>query len=86
MKKIHTIALSLLAAAGCGGLCQRLPPAGELDQLTDQMIKSSFQTKGIAKVERITEVEDTLKACNAADVAGKPLAPRKWPRRLKPPR
>ncbi len=72
MKKIHTIALSLLAASVVAG-CASLPPAGELDQLTDQMIKSSFQTKGIAKVERITEVDDTLKACNAADVAGKPL-------------
>ena len=72
MKKIHAIALSLLAAAAVAG-CASLPSAGELDKLADQTIKSSFQTKGIAKVERITEVDDTLKACNAADVSGKPL-------------
>ncbi len=72
MKKIHTVALSLAAALAVAG-CASLPPTAELDKMADQMIKASFQTKGIAKVERITEIDDTLKACNAADVAGKPL-------------
>ncbi len=72
MKKIHTVALSLAAALAVAG-CASLPPTAELDKMADQMIKASFQTKGIAKVERITGIDDTLKACNAADVAGKPL-------------
>ena len=72
MKKIHTVALSLAAALAVAG-CASLPPTAELDKMADQMIKASFQTRGIAKVERITGIDDTLKACNAADVAGKPL-------------
>ena len=72
MKKIHTVALALAAALAVAG-CASLPPTAELDKMTEQLVKVSFQTKGIARVERITEIDETLKACNAADVAGKPL-------------
>ena len=39
------------------------------------MVRSAFRTQGIAKVERVTTIDETLQACNAADVAGKPLEP-----------
>ena len=39
------------------------------------MVRSAFRTQGIAKVERVTTIDETLQACNAADVAGKPLDP-----------
>lgn len=66
--------LSLSAAAlillGCAGLPKS---DAEYDQLAQAMVLSSFRSEGIAKVERITALDETLKACNAADVAGKPL-------------
>jgi sulfur-oxidizing protein SoxX len=61
--------LSALAVVGCAVT----PSAAEYDAMTDAIVKASFKTRGIAKVERITGIDDTLKACNAADVAGKPL-------------
>jgi sulfur-oxidizing protein SoxX len=72
------LGISLLAAvvAGCtttvagGGSA-----AADPDQLAAQMVKTGFRAQGIAKVDRVTAIDDTLKACNAADVAGKPLDP-----------
>ena len=68
---------SLAALAGATALavvgCATVPSSAELDKMTDALVKASFSTRGIAKVERITAIDDTLKACNAADVSGKPL-------------
>nr|WP_240788635.1 sulfur oxidation c-type cytochrome SoxX [Ramlibacter henchirensis] len=49
------------------------PSTAELDKLTQEMVKASFRSQGIAKVERVTDIDETLRLCNAADVAGKQL-------------
>lgn len=64
-------ALALAAVMGCA----TAPSSADLDQLADAMVKSAFRSEGIAKVERVTAIDETLQACNAADVAGKPLDP-----------
>jgi sulfur-oxidizing protein SoxX len=72
MKKTSfTLAVLALAAVGCS----TMPGSAELDALADQMVRSAFRSEGIATVERVTAVDETLKLCSAADVAGKPLAP-----------
>jgi sulfur-oxidizing protein SoxX len=62
-------AVAVLAAVGCA----TVPGSAELDKMADGMVKTAFRTQGIAKVERATEIDETLRLCNAADVAGKPL-------------
>ena len=64
-----------LAAALVAAGCATGPSGADLDKLTDDMVKAAFRTQGIAKVERVTQIDETLKLCNAADVAGKPLDP-----------
>ncbi len=64
-------AVALAAAMGCAST----PSAADLDQLAGSMVKAAFRTEGIAQVERVTAIDETLQACNAADVAGKPLDP-----------
>jgi sulfur-oxidizing protein SoxX len=74
----------LLAAAACGAAvlavvgCANmggggLPSQAELDKLAVDTMKAAFRDEGIAKVSRVTEIDETLRLCNAADVAGKPL-------------
>jgi sulfur-oxidizing protein SoxX len=68
---LSAAALAAVAIAGCAAL-----PAGDsasLDQEAQQMLLAGFHDQGIAKMDRITNVDETVKACNAADVAGKPL-------------
>lgn len=48
-------------------------PAANPDQVAADMVKAGFRSQGIATVERVTGIDETLKACNAADVAGKQL-------------
>lgn len=43
------------------------------DQRTDDAVKSSFRTEGIAAVDRVRAIDETNRVCSAADVAGKPL-------------
>lgn len=62
-----------LAAALVAAGCATGPSAADLDKLADDMVKAAFRTQGIAKVERVTQIDETLKLCNQADVAGKPL-------------
>lgn len=72
MKKTPaTIALAVLAAATVVG-CATVSGA-DADKLAADMVKTGFRSQGIAKVERVTAIDETLQACNAADVAGKPL-------------
>lgn len=72
MKKTPaTIALAVLAAAAVVG-CATVSGA-DADKLAADMVKTGFRSQGIANVERVTAIDETLKACNAADVAGKPL-------------
>ncbi len=76
MKKTPlTIALSLLAAGAVVGCANMRSGAADADKLAADMVKTAFRTQGIANVERVTAIDETLQACNAADVAGKPLDP-----------
>ena len=73
MKKtplIVTTVATLVGIAGCAGLPGS---TANYDQVADDMVKAAFRTQGMAKVERVTEIDETLRLCNAADVAGKPL-------------
>lgn len=75
MKKHYsTFTAAAIGAAALMG-CATLPGSAELDTIADRMVKSAFRDEGIAKVERVTGIDETLRLCNAADVAGKQLAP-----------
>ena len=68
-----SIALASLAVAVMAVGCASSPTVAELNALTDQIVKASFRTEGIAQVERVTATDETQRACSQADVAGKPL-------------
>jgi sulfur-oxidizing protein SoxX len=73
MKKTPiTIASFVLAAAGIVG-CAGMPGSVDADKVADDMVKAAFRTQGIATIDRVTAIDETLRLCNAADVAGKPL-------------
>lgn len=78
MNRKHVLGLSLLGAAlvaGCaahGGGTSAMSSA-ELDALTQKIVAESFRDKGIVKVKQAFADDETMRACNAADVAGKPL-------------
>lgn len=73
MKKTPaTLALALAAAVVAAG-CASLAGGPDPDAVAAEMVKTGFRDQGIAKVERVTQIDETLQACNAADVAGKPL-------------
>ena len=75
MKKISITLLGLAVAAAVVG-CGTLGGSGaDVDKLTQDMVRSAFRSEGIAKVERVTATDETLKLCSAADAAGKPLEP-----------
>ena len=75
MKKISITLLELAVAAAVVG-CGTLGGSGaDVDKLTQDMVRSAFRSEGIAKVERVTATDETLKLCSAADAAGKPLEP-----------
>jgi sulfur-oxidizing protein SoxX len=52
--------------------CSSSPSSADYDKMTAEIIKNSFQDRGIAKLDRLVTDEANL-ACSAADVAGKPL-------------
>ena len=73
MKKTSLLlTLSLVAGAALVG-CATLPGSAELDKIADSMVRTAFRSQGIATVERVTAIDETLQLCNAADVAGKQL-------------
>jgi sulfur-oxidizing protein SoxX len=73
MKKTPLIVTTLAALIGIAG-CAGLPGStANYDQVADDMVKAAFRTQGIATVDRVTAIDETLRLCNAADVAGKPL-------------
>ena len=74
MKKI-SIAFACVSAVAALIGCSTLASGPDPDQLAQEMLRSAFRSEGIAKVDRVTAVDETLKLCSAADVAGKPLAP-----------
>ncbi|PZQ01450.1 MAG: sulfur oxidation c-type cytochrome SoxX [Variovorax paradoxus] len=69
------IAAAVAATAVLVGCASRMGgAAADADQVAADMVKAGFRTQGIATVDRVTGIDETLKLCNAADVAGKPLA------------
>jgi sulfur-oxidizing protein SoxX len=62
------LALTLVLAA-----CASAPHQAQVESLYQSMVKAAFRSEGIAKVERVTEVDETNAACSQADAAGKPL-------------
>ena len=82
MTRKNTLRFSLsfaaagLVLAGCAASMSQgtgMTPA-ELDALTQKVVKESFRDKGIVKVSQAFADDPTTKACDAADVAGKPLS------------
>ena len=62
---------AIAALVGCAGTMTT--PAADPDQLAAEMVKKAFRSEGIATIDRVTNIDETLRLCNAADVAGKPL-------------
>ena len=81
MKKtaIALIALSSVVLAACTSSAG----GSNVDQLTADVIQSSFQAKGIATLDRLKQ-DEANRLCSEADVAGKPLD-EKWPKWSKTP-
>lgn len=77
MNKKIVKTLSLIGAgvlvAGCAVTNSSMDSAA-LDKLTADAVKSSFRDQGIVKVSQALADDSTLIACDAADVAGKPLS------------
>ncbi|MGV0958401.1 MAG: sulfur oxidation c-type cytochrome SoxX [Limnohabitans sp.] len=73
MKKKIQWALSGAATAWLVAGCASGPSVAELNALTSQIVKASFRDEGIAKVDRVLNIDETNRACSDADVAGKPL-------------
>ena len=65
--------LGALTVAALLAGCAAAPNVAEVKALTDKIVKASFQSKGIAKVDRVLNIDETNLACAEADVAGKPL-------------
>ena len=53
--------------------CAQGPSVAELNALTAQVVKASFRDEGIAKVDRVLNVDETLRLCSDADAMGQPL-------------
>ncbi|MCW5654414.1 sulfur oxidation c-type cytochrome SoxX [Hydrogenophaga sp.] len=69
----NTIAWTLLPlTAFLLGGCTLSPSSADYDKATAEILKTSFQERGIAKLDRLTQ-DDANRECAAADVAGKPL-------------
>jgi sulfur-oxidizing protein SoxX len=70
MKKTVFV-LSAIAATALAGCAVQLSSA-DYDKITADVVKASFQDKGIAKVDRLKQ-DETMALCSQADVAGQPL-------------
>jgi L-cysteine S-thiosulfotransferase len=75
MKKTLVISLALGTAAVIVGCATRGVSPADADRIAADMVKTGFRSQGIANIERVTAIDETLRLCNAADVAGKPLDP-----------
>jgi len=71
IKTIARFAL-LPAAALVLAACTSSPSTADYDKLTADMVKASFQDRGIAKMDRMV-LDDANRECAAADVARKPI-------------
>ena len=73
MKRNTKWTLGALTVAALLAGCAAAPDVAEVKAMTDKIVKSSFSDKGIAKVDRVLNTDETNRACSEADVAGKPL-------------
>jgi sulfur-oxidizing protein SoxX len=71
MKKMNLALIS--AAAGVLTACSASPPGGDYDKMTADVLKSSFQAKGQATLDRLQQ-DEANRLCSEAEVAGKPLS------------
>ena len=71
MKNKLNLALIPVAALVLAG-CTASPSATDYDKATADILKNSFQERGIAKLDRLVQ-DDANRECVAADVAGKPI-------------
>lgn len=69
---VATAALAMGCASGLHAAGD-MPSPAELDALTAEIVSKDFHDKGIVKVAKAFAEDETISACNAADVAGKPL-------------
>lgn len=70
MNKLN-LALIPLAALVLAA-CTASPSGADYDKMTADVVKASFQAKGIAKLDRL-EQDEANRLCGEAEVAGKPL-------------
>jgi L-cysteine S-thiosulfotransferase len=75
MKKTMRYALLPLAVLSLAA-CTASPPGADYEKITAEVVKASFQDRGIAKVDRLNP-DEANRLCSAADVAGKPLDEKK---------
>lgn len=71
MKQKLISALLPVAALVLAG-CTASPSATDYDKAAADILKTSFQDRGIAKVDRLVQ-DEANRECAAADVAGKPI-------------
>ncbi len=64
-----TTSMAILAVAGLTATSAW----ADFDKITADVVKKSFQDKGIVKVDRL-DTDEANRLCSAADVKGKPLA------------
>lgn len=69
---MKSITFILPAVAVLLASCSSAPSPADYDRMADEMTKSSFQDRGIAKVSRLDQ-DEANRLCSAADTAGKPL-------------
>jgi sulfur-oxidizing protein SoxX len=71
MTKTMRYALLPLAVLSLAA-CTSSPSGADYEQITAEVVKASFQDRGIAKVDRLNQ-DEANRLCSAADVAGQPL-------------
>ena len=65
------VAFAAVAVTGCAGSDKT---AGmDIDKITADIAAKSFRDQGIVKADKVLAGDATVRACSAADVAGKPL-------------
>ncbi|MGB6101066.1 MAG: sulfur oxidation c-type cytochrome SoxX [Comamonas sp.] len=67
-------AIAVATLAGCAGSNgASTPSTAELDAMAQKMVQQSFHDKGIVKVKEALAIDETLRDCDAAAVAGHPI-------------
>lgn len=75
MPNFLRIALPYIGTAlvlGTMAACSSLPSSADIDALTARIVERSFRDEGIVKTS-VLAIDETLEACNQADVSGKPI-------------